>query len=94
MNNTELLISHLIEMRKKYDLFSIERCAADTGVTSQTVRNFESRTARNADVVLYYISKILWELQKDAYYSEKLNISVNEVVQDHKDTIALLAYCY
>lgn len=88
MNNTEQLINHLIEIRKKYDLFSIERCAADTEVSSQTVRNFENRVATNADVVLYYISNILWKLEHDEFFlANKAGVNENEVKADRQNTI-------
>lgn len=59
----EKLITQLISLKKESDLFTYERCAADVGVSTQTVKNFENRTCTNAEVMLYYLSKVLWALE-------------------------------
>ena len=59
----EKLITQLISLKEEGNLFTNERCAADVGVTTQTVKNFENRTCTNAEVMLYYLSKVLWALE-------------------------------
>lgn len=59
----EKLITQLISLKEEGHLFTNERCAADVGVTTQTVKNFENRTCTNAEVMLYYLSKVLWALE-------------------------------
>ena len=48
----------LITLRNFLTLFSIEKCAYECGVTSQTVRNFEDRKSTNVDVILFYINEL------------------------------------
>ena len=59
----EKLITQLISLKEEGNLFTNERCAADVGVTTQTVKNFENRTCTNTEVMLYYLSKVLWALE-------------------------------
>lgn len=59
----EKLITQLISLKEEGKLFTNERCAADVGVTTQTVKNFENRTCTNVEVMLYYLSKVLWALE-------------------------------
>ena len=63
----EKLITQLISLKEEAHLFTNERCAADVGVTTQTVRNFENRTCTNAEVMLYYLSKVLWALEYETF---------------------------
>lgn len=44
-----------IIVNRKFIGLSIERVAADCGVTTQTVRNFESLTCINPILLVYYI---------------------------------------
>ena len=59
----EKLITQLISLKEEAHLFTNERCTADVGVTTQTVKNFENRTCTNTEVMLYYLSKVLWSLE-------------------------------
>ena len=63
----EKLIAQLISLKNQGNLFSLERCAADVGVSTQTVKNFENRTCTNAEVMLYYLSKVLWALEYETF---------------------------
>lgn len=96
MNSSKkLVINHLVTMRKKYNLFTLERCAADNHVTIQTVRNFENHVSTNAKLMLYYINRILWELGNNELYLSNLDgVDIEEVRKDRVITIFLLTKSY
>ena len=80
----EKLIAQLISLKDEAHLFTNERCAADVGVTTQTVKNFENRTCTNAEVMLYYLSKVLWALEYETF---KFNYMSPEECKAAKDEI-------
>ena len=82
----EKLMSHLISLKNKGNLFSIERCSVDVDVTTQEVRNFENRTCTNYEVMLYYLSKVLWALEYETYKFQ--NMSPEECKAERDEIIA------
>ena len=76
-------IEYLVELRQKYNLFSIERAAADTEVSVQTVRNFERGRSMNAKLIRYYVQTLYLELRyNDSYQADRLGVSKHHIKLD------------
>lgn len=75
-DNVDRLIDFLIYCRKKYDLFSIEKAAADLKLCSMTIRNFETHQTYNGEIILYYTS-VLWKALEEECVKTHYDSSVS-----------------
>ena len=85
MNN---YIEFLVMLRKKYDLFSIEKAACEAGVTSQTVRNFEKGVSKNSKLIMFYVRALYQELHYNTdYQANRTGISKRRIKADVDELI-------
>lgn len=84
-------LNWLCVLRAKYRLFTIEQAAADCGVSVQTVILFEKGESQNGNLILYYLSNALWELEYSiGSCTEAAQVPMEEVLADRQMTMAQL----
>lgn len=87
----EQLVNALVEARKTYGMFSLERVAAETGVTVNTVRNFENQSCISPKVLVYYLGTVLYELREHQFhYAYTQECSELQIEADRQEIVTLL----
>lgn len=69
------LVNYLVNARKDFSLFSRTKAASESGVTEQTVRNFENGNCINPKVLLYYMNAVhkkIVELENERLHNNGL----------------------
>lgn len=93
IDNMIKLVEFLTEVRKKYKLGSSIKVACECDVTEQTVRNFETMTCSpNSYVLMWHISKVLWELGHNTFYlANTASVTEEEVLSDRSNLITMMS---
>ena len=82
-------------LNHKYNYWPIEKVAKETKLSVYTIKSF-LRGKRNCNrLIIYYTSKMLWDLMHSEYVlSEKAGVDPVEVQSDRQNLITILSMVY
>ena len=89
------LTHFIVRLNEKYNHWPIEQVMKDTKLSKYTIKAFLNERRNCNRLVIYYCSKMIWDLMHNEYIlSETANVDATEVQADRQDLITILSMVY